>query len=180
MPEKKTLIEDLFYKGSSANLPRLHTSENKVPFLDKSKFFASHKPHGSLRLGCQHFKKNSAMADDRLYLNYLAKFEGSELKILKEISSLLDYQKHIFTHLVTLIEGNSKVSFSIATTWRCRGGRYSSPWIAPLYPWNVPYNAEAASSTIFWVFGMIRSRIEPRSTWPLANTLTTRPMSRYN
>ena len=42
MPERKTLNEDLFYKGSSANLPRLHTCENKTPFWDKSKFFASH------------------------------------------------------------------------------------------------------------------------------------------
>ena len=32
MPEKKTLKEDLFYKGSSANLPRLHTCKNKVRF----------------------------------------------------------------------------------------------------------------------------------------------------
>ena len=24
----------------------------------------------------------------------------------------------------------------------CSGGRYSFPWIAPLYPWSVPYNAE--------------------------------------
>ena len=40
--EKKTLNEDLFYKGSSANLPCLHTCENKTPFWDKSKFFASH------------------------------------------------------------------------------------------------------------------------------------------
>ena len=42
MPEEKTLNDDLFNKGSSANLPRLHTCENKVPFWDKSKFFASH------------------------------------------------------------------------------------------------------------------------------------------
>ena len=41
MPEEKTLNEDLFYKGSSANLPRLHTCENKTPFWDKSKVFAS-------------------------------------------------------------------------------------------------------------------------------------------
>ena len=41
MPERKTLNEDLFYKGSSANLPRLHTCENKTPFWDKSKPFAS-------------------------------------------------------------------------------------------------------------------------------------------
>ena len=33
MPERKTLKEDLFYRGSSANLPRLHTCENKSPVL---------------------------------------------------------------------------------------------------------------------------------------------------
>ena len=38
MPEIKTLNEDLFYRGSSANLPRLHTCENKVPFWDFSQF----------------------------------------------------------------------------------------------------------------------------------------------
>ena len=38
MPERKTLNEDLFCRGSSANLPRLHTCENKVPFWDFSQF----------------------------------------------------------------------------------------------------------------------------------------------
>ena len=32
MPERKTLNEDLFYRGSSANLPRLHTCEIKSCF----------------------------------------------------------------------------------------------------------------------------------------------------
>ena len=36
--------------------------------------------------------------------------------------------------LVTLVEGDSKAPLSIATTPRCRGGRYSIPWIVPLYP----------------------------------------------
>ena len=35
-----------------------------------------------------------------------------------------------------------KAPFSIATTPRCRGGRNSFSWIAPLYPWSLPYNAE--------------------------------------
>ena len=39
--------------------------------------------------------------------------------------------------LVTLVEGDQKASFSIATTPRSRGRRYSLPWIAPLYPWYV-------------------------------------------
>ena len=42
MSERKTLNEDLFYKESRDNLPRLYTCENKTPFWDKSKFFASH------------------------------------------------------------------------------------------------------------------------------------------
>ena len=44
--------------------------------------------------------------------------------------------------LMTVVEGGQKASFSIATTPRCRGGRYSFPWIAPLYSRRVPYIAE--------------------------------------
>ena len=36
--------------------------------------------------------------------------------------------------LATLVEGDPKTPYSIATTSMCRGGCYSSPWIAPLYP----------------------------------------------
>ena len=35
--------------------------------------------------------------------------------------------------LANLVEGDPKLLFSIATTLRCRGNRYSIPWIAPLY-----------------------------------------------
>ena len=45
-------------------------------------------------------------------------------------------------NLATLVESDSKAPFSIATTPRCRGGHYSIPWITPLYPQYVPYNAE--------------------------------------
>ena len=34
--------------------------------------------------------------------------------------------------LVTVVEGDQKAPFSIATTMWCRGGRYSFPLIAPL------------------------------------------------
>ena len=44
--------------------------------------------------------------------------------------------------LVTVVEGEQKAHFSIATTPWCRGGRYSFPWIAPLYPRYGPYIAE--------------------------------------
>ena len=44
--------------------------------------------------------------------------------------------------LATLVEGALRVPFLITTTPKCWGGRYSIPWIAPFYPWSVPYNAE--------------------------------------
>ena len=44
--------------------------------------------------------------------------------------------------LATVVEGDQKAPFSIATIPRYRGGRYSFPWIAPLYPRYVPYIAE--------------------------------------
>ena len=49
---------------------------------------------------------------------------------------------HVIVYKATLVKGDLKVPFSIATTPRCRGGRYSIPWIAPLNPWSSPYNAE--------------------------------------
>ena len=43
---------------------------------------------------------------------------------------------------VTVVEGERKAPFSIVTAPKRRGGRYSFPWIATLYPWYVPYIAE--------------------------------------
>ena len=36
--------------------------------------------------------------------------------------------------LSTVVEGDPKAPFSTATTLMSRGGRNSSPWIAPLHP----------------------------------------------
>ena len=44
--------------------------------------------------------------------------------------------------LATIVDGDPKALFSIATTSRSRGGRHSFPWITPLYPWYVPYIAQ--------------------------------------
>ena len=77
--------------------------------------------------------------------------------------------------LVTIVEGDLKAPFSIATTPKCMGGRYSFPWVAPIYSWYVPNNAvlsKEASSTIFWVFGMTRPGIEPRSPGPICEHST--------
>ena len=52
------------------------------------------------------------------------------------------YRLKVKVKLATLVEGDTKAPFSIATTPRCRGGCYSFPKIAPLYPWSSPYSAE--------------------------------------
>ena len=44
--------------------------------------------------------------------------------------------------LATVVEGDQKASFSIATTSRWRREHKSFPWIAPLYPWYELYNTE--------------------------------------
>ena len=44
--------------------------------------------------------------------------------------------------LATIVEGNQKAPFSIATTPRCWGGHYSFPRIAPLHPLYISYIAE--------------------------------------
>ena len=73
--------------------------------------------------------------------------------------------------MVTVVEGDKKAPFSIATTPRCRGGRNSFLWGAPLYTRCVPCweLSKELSSTIFKVFGMVQPGIEPRSPGPLVN-----------
>ena len=56
------------------------------------------------------------------------------LYIKMNISDLYIYK----VKFAIVVEGDQKASFSIATTPRCRGGRYSFPLIAPLYPRYVP------------------------------------------
>ena len=44
--------------------------------------------------------------------------------------------------MATVVEGDQKDSFSLATTPKYREGRYSFPRIAPFYPRYEPYIAE--------------------------------------
>ena len=84
--------------------------------------------------------------------------------------------------LVTVVEGDLKAPFSIATT---PGGGVlllshdcsTLPLIHTLYCWVL---SKEVTSTIFKVFGMMRPGIEPRSPGPLANTLPPRSMCIIN
>ena len=44
--------------------------------------------------------------------------------------------------MATVVESDSKVPLSIATTPKCWGERYSFLMIDPFYPQSVPYDAE--------------------------------------
>ena len=84
--------------------------------------------------------------------------------------------------MATVVEGDQKALFSIATTPRCMGGRYSFSldcstllFIRTLYCWVL---SKEVSNTIFKVFGMKQPGSEPRSRGTLANTLPTRLMCR--
>ena len=78
---------------------------------------------------------------------FMPTFSGLILYILANRAKFLELSSNCILiwskiKLTTVVEGDLKSPFSIATTPRCRVGRYSFPWIAPLYPWYVPYNAE--------------------------------------
>ena len=76
--------------------------------------------------------------------------------------------------LATVVEGDSKAPFLIATTPCYRWGPNFIPWIAPLYPYLIMLSVRSikvALNTIFWIFDITRPGIEPRSPGPLANTL---------
>ena len=73
---------------------------------------------------------------------------------------------HIEVKLATLVEGDPKAPFSIATTPRWRGGRYSIPWMA-------------VSSIIFKVFGLTQPEIEAWSPGPLDKHSTVSICSVY-
>ena len=111
------------------------------------------------------------------------KFDSFRIWALSHENISISTDLYIVTW-ATVVVRDPKVLFSLATTPRCRGGRYSFPWIVPLYPLSVPHNANTRRHQIlffiflfiylfiYWVFGMSRSGIELLSSGQLANTHT--------
>ena len=97
--------------------------------------------------------------------------------------------------LATLVEDELKAHFSTATTPRCRGGHHSIPWIAPFYPWSLPYNAECYTrrhqvsffESLVWLDQELNSNL-PDHWWTLlirpmvqlTNSVLTRNVNYYN
>ena len=78
--------------------------------------------------------------------------------------------------LVTVVEGDLKAPYSIATTLRSREGHYFFPQTAPLTldPYLIMLSVKQGGIKyhFFLVFGMTQPGIELWSLRPLANTLT--------
>ena len=83
--------------------------------------------------------------------NYMKDFRESYLSyLILFFFFFFFFRLHFFSKLIvskkkkllTVVKGDQNAPFSIATTPRCRGGHYSFLWIAPLYPWYVPYIAK--------------------------------------
>ena len=58
---------------------------------------------------------------------------------------------YIYISWPTVVEGNSKAPFSIATTPRCKEGCYFFPWIS-IYSSPVPHNAALSKKVLSTIF----------------------------
>ena len=79
---------------------------------------------------------------------------------MRSICSSVPQQLQVKVKLATVVEGDQKALFSIATTRRCWGERYFFPWIAPLYSWYVYCGTDKyIDPTNFW------NRSDWQRTW---------------
>ena len=72
----------------------------------------------------------------------------------------------IYISWLTVVDGDLKAPFSIATASRCRGGHYFFPWITPLTldPYFIMLSVKQVGfKYIFWISGIIQPGIEPQS-----------------
>ena len=91
--------------------------------------------HLKIRLPINYFLTN------HMY-NHLTAWKQMSSDSFKNVINKLYVYKSYIKKLATLVEGDLTAPFLIDTTRRCRRERYSIPWIAPPYPWSLPYNAE--------------------------------------
>ena len=101
-------------------------------------------------LKCYLFKFIFSLRNQRPY--YRETLEIFSFKLQNEKDELFFLQNNYIllnrfipvrdVNVPTIVEGDEKALFSIATTPKCRRGRHSFPWIAPLYLRYVPYIAE--------------------------------------
>ena len=90
----------------------------------------------------QKSNKVCVSSNNALTLKICLNPESSSNNFFVSHTSIDFLQQHKKVKLVTLVEGDPKVPFSIATTPKCSEKRFSISWIVPHYPWSIPYNTE--------------------------------------
>ena len=68
------------------------------------------------------------------FLNHGGSYQQQQQQVLMNNEKIFTVYMYKKVMLATLVEGDRKGSFSMATTPKCRVGRYSIPWIPPLNP----------------------------------------------
>ena len=116
-----------------------------------------------------------------LRLSWSVSYQTRESKQNFKMNPLFNPWDKVKSKLATLVEGDPKAPFSIATKTEMYGRALLLsldcsilPLILTLYYWML---SKATSSTIFWVFGMTWPGIEPRSPRPWVNILLMRQMT---
>ena len=99
--------------------------------------------------------------------------------ITDKASSMLKTLLCLYISWQTVAEGNLKVSSSIATTLRCRGGCYTFPWIAPLTldPYLIMINVKHDIIKYIFFESLVWLDLRLKSSLPehMANTITILP-----
>ena len=94
---------------------------------------------------------NIGQSSQKIYSNSILNFQVSMtiLNVSTKMYGNIEFITCIYIYiyivkvkLTTAVVGDQRDPFLIASIPRCSGGHYSFLWIAPLYPWYVPYIAK--------------------------------------
>ena len=79
---------------------------------------------------------------DSIKYHFLSRWYDSTGDLILVSQTIGEHSTHLArSKLAIFVEGDPTAPFPIASTLKCWRGRNLNPWIAPLYPWSLPYNA---------------------------------------
>ena len=153
-PKTYVWCPDTPARGYQSAGHRLKEKDNMVPFVKRNAFFLLRMRHLIFLLETS----GSFCKFDSFLFIFISNFFNYLFVPYKFNSTLPSQQGKIWSwsdnltevniwvkvkdKLAILVEGDPEAPFLVDTTPRCREGCSSIPWIAPFYPWSLPYNAK--------------------------------------
>ena len=113
--------------------------------------YFSQNSRGSLKVPVLKVWNSSEDRDDWAKGNHIRFLQAGYRSAVEKYKKVLFYwlcfiaYQFIKVKLATVVEGNLKAPFSIATTQKCKGWRYSFPWVASLYPYLIILSVKQGS-----------------------------------